>query len=198
MQVQLALCDGDPALQARLEDRLPDFELILDFVHAVGYLWKAAEVVFKDKADRQHWVQAQALRLLHGQVESVDLEQQARRQQHRWQRQILLQVVGYRNQARMRYARYLARGWPTPESSKGPVGIWSRIAVRALACAGPRTGPNICCSCEPSGSTAMEKRITISIGYVGINGVTGSSRSKKNSLKNRLGNGPHDPVVQLK
>ena len=102
-------------MQGRIEARFPDFELILDFVHVSGYLWKAAEVLFEAQEKRQDWVEQQALELLRGASEVVieQVEQEAR-QRGSWRREKLRQVAGYfrRNQARMHYDRYLARGWP--------------------------------------------------------------------------------------
>ncbi len=115
LEAQIALCDGDSALQARIEARFPDFELVLDFVHVSGYLWKAAEVLFEAQEQRQDWVEQQALELLGGASEAViaKVESQAA-QRGSWRREKLRQVAGYfrRNQARMHYDRYLARGWP--------------------------------------------------------------------------------------
>ncbi len=114
-QAQIALCDGDAALQGRIETRFPDFELVLDFVHVSGYLWKAAEVLFEAQEKRQDWVEQQALELLRGASEAVieQVEQEAR-QRGSWRREKLRQVAGYfrHNQGRMHYDRYLARGWP--------------------------------------------------------------------------------------
>jgi len=39
IQGQVALCDGCEALQSRIAIRFPDFNLILDFIHADEYLW---------------------------------------------------------------------------------------------------------------------------------------------------------------
>ena len=115
IKAQVALCDGDSALQARIEARFPDFELVLDFVHVSGYLWKAAEVLFEAQEKRQGWVEQQALALLGGASEAVieQVESQAA-QRGSWRREKLRQVAAYfrRNQARMHYDRYLARGWP--------------------------------------------------------------------------------------
>ena len=115
IKAQVALCDGDSALQARIEARFPDFELVLDFVHVSGYLWKAAEVLFEAQEERQGWVEQQALELLGGASEAVieQVESQAA-QRGSWRREKLRQVAAYfrRNQARMHYDRYLARGWP--------------------------------------------------------------------------------------
>lgn len=115
IQARVALCDGDPALQERIEARFPDFDLILDFVHVSGYLWKAAEVLFQEPDPRQAWVEHQALRLLRGETLAV-IDQLERHAQERrsWKRERLRQVAGYfrRNAARMDYGRYLAQGWP--------------------------------------------------------------------------------------
>ncbi len=115
IEAQVALCDGDPALQSRIETRFPGFELVLDFVHVSGYLWKAAEVLFDEQEKRQRWVEQQALELLGGASQAVleQLELQAAAHGS-WRREKLRQVAGYfrRNQARMHYRRYLARGWP--------------------------------------------------------------------------------------
>lgn len=115
IKAQVALCDGDPALQRRIEARFPDFELVLDFVHVSGYLWKAAEVLFDDQEQRQGWVEQQALEVLVGASEAVldEVESQAK-QCGSWRREKLRQVAGYfrHNLDRMHYDRYLARGWP--------------------------------------------------------------------------------------
>ena len=115
IEAQIALCDGDPALQARIEARFPDFELVLDFVHVSQYLWKAAEVLFDEQENRQGWVEQQALELLRGELEAVIARlETAAAGQGSWRREKLRQVAAYfrRNQARMHYDRYLARGWP--------------------------------------------------------------------------------------
>lgn len=115
IESELALCDGDPALQTRIEARFPSFELILDFVHVSQYLWKAAEVLFDELSRRQSWVEEQALELLRSECELViaALEKEAARRGS-WRRQKLSQVAGYfrRNIARMDYGRYLSEGWP--------------------------------------------------------------------------------------
>jgi hypothetical protein len=115
LQAQIALCDGDPALQARIEARFPEFELILDFVHVSQYLWKAAQVLFDTQEARQQWVEEEALELLRGDVETVieHLDKECTRHGS-WRREKLRQVLGYfrRNAGRMDYGRYLSLGWP--------------------------------------------------------------------------------------
>jgi hypothetical protein len=112
---RVALCDGCQALQERIEARFPAFELVLDFVHVSGYLWKAAEVLFDEASDRQAWVKTQALALLRGETLAVIDHVERRGQERRsWQRERLRGIAGYfrRNAERMDYGRYLAQGWP--------------------------------------------------------------------------------------
>ena len=115
LEARIALCDGDPALQARIEARFPEFELILDFVHVSQYLWKAAQVLFDTQEARQQWVEEEALELLRGDVETVieHLDKECTRHGS-WRREQLRQVRGYfhRNAGRMDYGRYLLLGWP--------------------------------------------------------------------------------------
>lgn len=115
IQAQVALCDGDPALQARIEARFPAFALVLDFVHVSQYLWKAAEVLFEVQEKRQGWVEQQAAQLLRSEVEAVIASLETEAAGHgSWRREKLRQVAGYfrRNVGRMDYGRYLALGWP--------------------------------------------------------------------------------------
>ena len=115
IEAQVALCDGDAALQGRIEARFPAFELVLDFVHVSQYLWKAAEVLFEAQEKRQGWVEQQALQLLGGASQAVIEQVESQAAAHgSWRREKLRQVAGYfrRNQGRMHYGRYLARGWP--------------------------------------------------------------------------------------
>ena len=115
IRARVALCDGCQALQERIEARFPAFELVLDFVHVSGYLWKAAAVLFAQVSDRQAWVKTQALALLRGQTEAVIDHVERRGQERRsWQRERLRGIAAYfrRNVERMHYERYLAWGWP--------------------------------------------------------------------------------------
>ena len=44
---RVALTDGDHGLHNRVHTQLPDFTLVLDIMHVLGYLWNAVDVFFK-------------------------------------------------------------------------------------------------------------------------------------------------------
>ncbi len=69
---RIALCDGAPSLQKQFLNKLPTFTLILDFIHAYEYLWKAANILY-DEADplRIEWVEAQTKTMLAGAVSQL-------------------------------------------------------------------------------------------------------------------------------
>jgi hypothetical protein len=115
---KLALTDGSPALQEQVRDALPDYRLILDFIHADEYLWKAGNALFGEKnPKRQEWVQALSLEMLSGQTDAVIAQLRMESQKAGCSpsvRLILEQVANYceRNIEFMRYNEYLAAGWP--------------------------------------------------------------------------------------
>lgn len=118
IQQQVALADGCEALQKRLQDYFPDFTLILDFIHANEYLWKAANKLFTEQdPKRPEWVEAQTLKMLSGQTQQVidilrHLAQKPKTTKA--QRQQLEASANYfeRNLPYMHYDRYLKQGWP--------------------------------------------------------------------------------------
>lgn len=118
IQQRVMLCDGDKSLQAHLRARFPAFTLILDFIHAVEYLWKAGNSLHGEGSDAAlAWVTAQARRLLTGQLPALlhSLQQEAEQAERtKYQQKVLKQVAHYfeRNQDYMQYATYLQRGWP--------------------------------------------------------------------------------------
>lgn len=115
---RVALTDGSEPLQKQVRAALPDFTLVLDLIHAVEYLWKAANAVLGEThSQRLAWVQTCARQLLTGQVRLLiaalrELAAQADRSVP--QQEVLAQVAAYyeRNQDYMHYDRYLAAGWP--------------------------------------------------------------------------------------
>ena len=115
---RVALTDGAEALQARVLTQFPDFTLVLDFIHADEYLWKAGNALLGETApERTAWVEARTLLMLTGQIAAVVADLRAiaaRPETSKTARQTLLGVAGYyeRNQAYMQYDRYLAAGWP--------------------------------------------------------------------------------------
>ena len=115
---RVALTDGSEALQQKVEQQFPGFALVLDFVHANEYLWKAANSLLGENSpEREEWVRARTLVMLRGHTDVLigDLRQLAEQPAcKRHQKKTLLSVAAYyqRNQPYMRYGTYLARGWP--------------------------------------------------------------------------------------
>jgi len=115
---RIALTDGSPALQLKVEHYLPDFTLILDIIHVTEYVWEAATTVLGEThPDRRRWVEA-ALRCLleddhqtffntlHDLAAAPGLAESTV--------STLNKVLNYlrRNQPYMDYQHYLAQGWP--------------------------------------------------------------------------------------
>ncbi len=114
---KIALTDGDPALQTRVETQFPDFELILDFIHPNEYLWEvSASLLGENNEQRAPWVTAQTLLMLSSKTGQViaDLRRLAEdTQRSKTQRVKLLKTANYfeRNLPYMDYKTYLSRGW---------------------------------------------------------------------------------------
>ena len=115
---RIALTDGSIALQNRTLEAFPDHTLILDVIHAVEYLWKAANALLGEThPDRLSWMN-DALRCL---LEN-DLDHLLNHLAYQCdaiglatsKRKILTTVANYlrRNRSYMDYQRYLALGWP--------------------------------------------------------------------------------------
>ena len=122
-QTHLALSDGERGLQT-LVDKTLDVTLILDLIHALDKLWKAA-YVFHDEGslEAELWVRQRTLRILRGQVSGVvqGLRQCVTKLKLSDAQAKTLSGVAnylYRNRHRMRYDHYLAQGWPI---ASGPV-----------------------------------------------------------------------------
>ncbi|MCP5096078.1 MAG: ISKra4 family transposase [Chloroflexi bacterium] len=118
IQHRVALCDGDKALQSRIEERFDQFVLILDFIHAQEYLWKAANSLLGDTNPRRDtWMQKQTLLMLSSKTEKIvdDFCQQIQTGDlSAKQTEILTKTANYfeRNLPYMDYATYLHKGWP--------------------------------------------------------------------------------------
>lgn len=113
---QVALTDGSDALQERVQAQFPDFTLVLDCIHAIEYLWKAANALLGETApQRTDWVKQRVQQMLSGQTTALIADLQAlAATAEASPRKTLLAVAAYyqRNQAFMRYDQYLAAGWP--------------------------------------------------------------------------------------
>ena len=117
VKTRVALSDGERALQILVEGTL-DVTLILDLLHVLEKLWKAAYVFHVEGSlEAELWVLDRTLRVLCGEVSQVvkGIRQSVtKRRLFGASRKTLLGVAGYlyRNRARMRYHQYLAHGWP--------------------------------------------------------------------------------------
>jgi hypothetical protein len=120
---RVALTDGERALQIRVKLKL-NVTLILDLLHVMEKLWKAAYVFHAEGSlEAELWVLDRTLRILLGEVGQVvkGIRQTiTKRGLSGAKRKTLEAVAGYfhRNRSRMRYDEYLANGWPI---ASGPV-----------------------------------------------------------------------------
>ena len=110
--------DGERALQHRVADSFEDVTLVLDLLHALEKLWKAAHVLHREGSpEAQAFVYQRAKRILEGHVDQVVKGLKlivTKRQLTGNKAKTLLDVAAYyqRNRERMRYDTYLANGWP--------------------------------------------------------------------------------------
>jgi hypothetical protein len=125
-RTRVALTDGERALQILVEKTL-DVPLILDLVHVLEKLWKAAYVFHAEGSlQAELWVLDHTLQILFGQVSQVvkvvkGLRQSVTKRKLVGTKRKTLRAIAdylYRNRARMRYDEYLAHGWPI---ASGPV-----------------------------------------------------------------------------
>lgn len=119
---RLALCDGAQALQEGIEARFsgdgisPNHTLILDFVHVKDHLWKLGTVLCH-WTQKKAWVKARALELLKEPCMRVleRMEVEMKTKNLSCAQEIAAEAeLGYfrRNEGRMAYSEYLAKGWP--------------------------------------------------------------------------------------
>jgi hypothetical protein len=115
----VAVTDGERALQIRVAKQLgPSVTLILDLLHVLEKLWKAAYIFHAEGSpEAEDWVRLRALRILQGDVGQVvkGLRQTVTKRRLRGQAGKTIRGVAaylYRNRARMRYDEYLAQGLP--------------------------------------------------------------------------------------
>jgi len=120
---RLALTDGERALQIRVDQKL-NVTLILDLIHVLEKLWKAAYCFHTEGSlEADLWVIDRTLRILFGEVGQVvkGIRQSVTKRGLSGPKRKTLNAVAnylYRNRARMRYHEYLANGWPI---ASGPV-----------------------------------------------------------------------------
>ena len=120
---RLALTDGERALQIRVDQKLK-VTLILDLMHVLEKLWKAAYVFHAEGSlEADLWVIDRTLRILFGEIGQVvkGIRQSITKRGLSGPKRKTLNAVAnylYRNRSRMRYGEYLANGWPI---ASGPV-----------------------------------------------------------------------------
>jgi hypothetical protein len=120
---RLALTDGERALQIRVDQKL-NVTLILDLMHVLEKLWKAAYCFHAEGSlEADLWVIDRTLRILFGEAGQVvkGIRQSVTKRGLSGPKRKTLNAVAnylYRNRARMRYHEYLANGWPI---ASGPV-----------------------------------------------------------------------------
>ena len=118
-----ALTDGERALQIRVRRDL-NVTLILDLMHALEKLWKAAYVFHVEGSlEADLWVLDRTLRVLFGEVGQLvkGIRQSITKRRLSGSKRRTLNAVAhylYRNRPFMRYDEYLANGWPI---ASGPV-----------------------------------------------------------------------------
>jgi hypothetical protein len=114
----MCVCDGEQALQRRVRAALSGFVLVLDLLHVLSYLWKAAYVFHAEGSEEATaWVKKRLLWTLEGHVSQVikGLRQSVtKRGLHGAKRKTLLGVANYfwNNRSHMKYHDYLAAGLP--------------------------------------------------------------------------------------
>jgi hypothetical protein len=122
-KTHVALTDGERALQIRVSKQL-DVTLILDLLHVLEKLWKAAYVFHAEGSlEAEQWVRLRAQRILEGHVSQVvqGMRQTVTKLGLTGNKGKTLSGVSnylYRNRTRMRYDQYLAAGLPI---ASGPV-----------------------------------------------------------------------------
>lgn len=117
-KVRVMVTDGERRLRRMAEKTLPGVRLVLDFLHVLEYLWKAAHALHDEGTEEaEAWVRERALRLLRGEVSQVvkGMRRSATVRELSREREKAIRRSAdyfYRNRDRMRYHEYLAAGFP--------------------------------------------------------------------------------------
>jgi len=115
--------DGERALQRRVCQTFTDVTLVLDLLHVLEKLWKAAHALHPEGSrEAEEFVYERTKRILGGQVSQVvkGLRLIATKRKLTGTKSKTLEAVAgylYRNRERMRYDIYLANGWPIASGS---------------------------------------------------------------------------------
>lgn len=115
---RVVVTDGERALQKGTAAAIVGCTMILDLLHALEYLWKAAYCFHKEGSkEAAAWVRERALRLLRGEVSQVvkGIGKSATSRRFSGNSRKTVDAVRgylYRNRHRMRYHEYLRDGLP--------------------------------------------------------------------------------------
>lgn len=110
--------DGERALQRRVCQSFENVTLVLDLLHVLEKLWKAAHALYREGSpEAALFVRHRAERILCGMTSQVvkGLRQTATKRRLTGAKAKAIHQVAdylYRNRERMRYDQYLANGWP--------------------------------------------------------------------------------------
>jgi hypothetical protein len=119
----VVVTDGERALQQKIGRAMNDATLILDLIHTLEKIWKAAYVFHEEGgSDAQLFVKNRALAILNGKVGQVVKGLRAmvtKRKLTGKKREILIKVFNYlyRNRSRMKYHLYLQMRLPIASGS---------------------------------------------------------------------------------
>lgn len=117
-KMRAVLTDGERALQDQAQVAFPDFQMILDIMHALPRLWTVAHTLHEEGSiEALNWVKKRTLKILEGDVVNVvrgirisatkrGLEGKPREKIDKATNYL------YRNRERMQYHKYLAQGLP--------------------------------------------------------------------------------------
>lgn len=115
---RVALVDGERALQKRVKKYLKGFILIVDLIHVLETLWKAAYCFHPEGSpEAKAWVKIRLLKILQGKVSMVVRGircSATKRGLAGKRRKVVNQATGYlyNNRSNMRYDEFLAAGYP--------------------------------------------------------------------------------------
>jgi len=119
-QPHIALIDGQVSFAHEMQKRFDshgNYVEILDILHAAGYVWDAAKIVYK-KAELQQFCARHCIeQLLQGKVDDVILLFKVLEEGHELKGSAVKKmqtVIGYlqNNRYRMKYNEYLSKGYP--------------------------------------------------------------------------------------
>jgi hypothetical protein len=118
LKLRVFLTDGERRLRRMAVKFLPGFILVLDLMHVLEYLWKAAHALHAEgSAEADAWVRCHLLMILRGQVSEVikGMRQSATKRGLRGARLKAVERAAayfHTNRDRMHYDIYLALGLP--------------------------------------------------------------------------------------